>query len=276
MELTLLGTGNPHPSAERAGPSQHLSIGGSSVLIDTGNGACRRMMEVDLEPAEVDTIFITHMHSDHTIDLAHALITGWIRFRKSPVTIVGPAQTREFVDRLLHAFEFDIKLRRLHDRVGEEIMHVEVIEVADGDTYETNGWRATAIEVDHGYVKPALGFVFEEDNRKLVLSGDTGPCDAILNASAGADVLVHELMRANDAGDPHGAALEAIPELRRRILQSHTCPHEIAPIATEADVPRLVLTHLPADPNEAWCRDIIEKVYKGETLLGHDLLKVTI
>ena len=92
MELTLLGTGTPQPSPQRAGPSNHLRIGGESVLVDTGTGCVRRMVEVGQDTAELDYIFLTHMHSDHTIDLAHVLLTGWIRYRKRPFTVIGPAR----------------------------------------------------------------------------------------------------------------------------------------------------------------------------------------
>lgn len=276
MELTLLGTGSPQPSAERAGPSQHLRLGNESVLVDCGNGTCRRMIEAGLEPRDVDLIFVTHMHSDHTIDLAHVLITGWIRYRTKPVTIIGPPQTREFVERLLHAFEVDIKLRKLEERVGAEVMHVEVVEVDGGDIHEGNGWRATAFEVDHGYVKPALGFTFEDDRGKLVISGDTAPCQAVIDASQGADLLVHELMRATPAWDPHGADLEAVPPLRRRILASHTCPHELGPLAHEAGVPKLLVTHLPPDADGAWVQETLASDYRGETIIGEDLMRLEV
>ena len=276
MELTLLGTGSPQPSPVRAGPSQHLSIGGDSVLVDVGSGTVRRMVEVSLDAKDVDVIFVTHMHSDHTIDLAHALITGWIRYRTKPYTIVGPPQTNEFVARLLYAFEFDLKLRKLNERVGADVMRVEVIEVNDGESFERDGWRATAVAVDHGYVKPSLGFVFEEDDRKLVISGDTSPCQAIVDASQGADLLVHELMRATPKGDPHGAALEQVPLLRRRILESHTCPHDMGTIARDAGVPKLVLTHLPADSDDAWVRETVASTYHGDVTVGRDLLRMTV
>ena len=76
MELTLLGTGTPHPNPLRADPSQHIQLGSSSVLVDCGSGVARRMVEGGKHPVELDYIFVTHMHSDHTIDLAHLLISG--------------------------------------------------------------------------------------------------------------------------------------------------------------------------------------------------------
>ncbi len=282
MELTLLGTGTPHPNPLRAGPSQHVQIGDSSILVDCGSGAGRRMVEVGKHPVELDYIFITHMHSDHTIDLAHLLISGWIANRPKPYTIVGPPQTQEFVNRLIHAYEFDIKLRRLHDRVGDEVMTPNVIEVNDGDMVTGTDWQATVVEVDHGYVKPALGFVFEQDKAKMVISGDTAPCDAIIKAATGADLLVHELTQgrpANEANymvDPQGNQLQTQPEIRNRIADSHTAPDQLGLLAQEAGVPRLVVSHLPVNFDESWATGVNTSTYKGNFKVGHDLLQLTI
>ncbi|MEX2599265.1 MAG: MBL fold metallo-hydrolase [Dehalococcoidia bacterium] len=276
MEVTLLGTGTPTPSPVRAGPSQHLSIADTSVLIDCGSGVCRRMVECGLEPKDVDVLFVTHMHSDHTIDLAHVLLTGWIKYRTKPLVIVGPEYTREFVSRILHAFEADIALRKLHERVGDEVMNVEIVEVAGGQTFERDGWRATAVEVDHGYVKPALGFLFDDGAKKVMFSGDTTECEAVLEASRGADLLVHELTRGTPDGDPHGPALEKFPPLRQRVIESHTCPHQLGPLAREAGVPMLVATHMPVHPDASWMQEIIASEYEGEFIIGEDLLRLEV
>jgi ribonuclease Z len=276
MEITLLGTGNPQPNLRRAGPSNHLAIDGQSVLLDCGSGTVHQLLKAGRDAKDLDYLFLTHMHSDHTVDIAHVLITGWIRYRDKPIRIVGPPQTKEFVARVLHAFEFDLRLRRLDDRVGKDIMTVEVTEVSDGDTFEADGWKATAVEVEHGYVKPSLGFVFDDGKAKIMVSGDTTGCDAVRDASRGVDLLVHELMRDSNAGDPHDDKLAAVPELRRRIIESHTCPHQLGPIARDADVPRLALTHLSAATDDAWVRDIIASDYQGEIIMGEDLTTITV
>jgi ribonuclease Z len=276
MELTLLGTGTPNPSSIRAGPSQLVQVGGASLLVDCGSGTCRRLLEAGSGAKDIDILFVTHMHSDHTIDLAHLLIEGWRMYRNKPIKIIGPTGTKTFVERIIHAFEVDIKLRHLEERVGSELMHVEVVEVGHGDAYEGDVWKATAIEVEHGYVKPALGFVFEEANKKLVISGDTTPCQAVTDAAKGADLLVHELTQARRDSDPHLIAMEDMPDLRRRIIESHTCPHGLGPIAKEADVPKLILSHLPAQPDEEWLRETIGSTYKGEVIIGQDLLRLSV
>ena len=267
----MLGTGMPFPNPLRAGPSQHLQAGDESVLVDCGNGAARRMVEAGLD-YNVDHVFITHMHSDHTVDLAHLLISGWIQYRKKPWHIVGPPYTQEFVDRLLHAFEYDIELRRLHDRVGTEVMTPVVEEVRHGDVIESAGWRAIAIEVEHGYVKPALGFKFEGEGRTIVISGDTAPCEAVIEASRGADVLVHELTSGDpERCDKHGPESEGLNEFRKRIANSHTCPHEVGRVAAEAGVGHLVITHVSPQLQEEACRTAIARDFKGELTFARDL-----
>jgi len=274
MKLTLLGTGMPWPNPLRAGPSQHLQLGDTSVVVDCGNGAARRMVEAGID-YNVDYVFITHMHSDHTIDLAHLLISGWIQYRKKPWRIVGPAYTQEFVNRILHAFEEDIRIRRLFDRVGAEVMTPIVEEVGHGTVIEGDGWRATAIEVEHGYVKPALGFRFDSDGRAIVISGDTAPCDALIEASHGADVLVHE-MTAGEPGrcDKHGPASQDLTEFRRRIAASHTCCHEVGKVAARADVRHLILSHLSPRLDEPAVRSLIQQDFHSDLTFGHDLLTI--
>ncbi len=270
----MLGTGMPFPNPHRAGPSQHLAVGEESILIDCGNGAARRMVEAGID-YNVDHVFITHMHSDHTIDLAHLLISGWIQYRKKPWHIVGPAYTQEFVNRILHAFEYDIQLRRLHDRVGEEVMTPIVEEVGNGDVIEANGWRATAIEVEHGYVQPALGFKFEGDDRTIVFSGDTAPCDGLIQAAQGADVLVHEMTSGDpDRCDKHGPDSEGLNEFRRRIANSHTCPHEVGKVAAQANAKQLVITHVAPQLRENACKHVIESDFQGILTFGKDLMQV--
>jgi ribonuclease Z len=276
MDITLLGTGNPQPNLRRAGPSNHLAIAEQSVLLDCGSGTVHQLLKAGRDAKDIDYLFLTHMHSDHTVDIAHVLITGWIRYRDKPIHIVGPPQTKEFVARVLHAFEFDLRLRHLDDRVGKDIMTVEVTEVIDGDTFEADGWKAIAVEVEHGYVRPSLGFVFDDGKAKIMVSGDTTGCDAVREASRGVDLLVHELMRDSEAGDPHDDKLAAVPELRRRIIESHTCPHQLGPIARDADVPRLALTHLSAATDDAWVRENLARDYRGEIIMGEDLTTISV
>ena len=244
-------------------------------------GAVERGGRVVAEPSiKVNAHALSSFLSRNIDPETSVLITGWIRYRKKPYTIIGPARTKDFVDRLVHAFEEDIRIRRLHDRVGEDVMDVRVVEVDHGDTFEGDGWRATALEVEHGYVKPALGFTFEEDRSKLVISGDTAVSDAIIEASSTANMLVHELMQttphrggpAPDGRDYHEVDRESLTEFARRIANSHTCPHGLAEVAEKSGVPHLVATHIPEVLDEAWSREVICANYSNPFTFGEDLM----
>jgi ribonuclease Z len=273
MRLTLLGTGNPRPNPRRAGPSQHVAVGGSSLLIDCGSGVVRRLVEAGLAPERVDYLFLTHHHSDHNIDLGHFLISGWLLGRRTPLTLVGPPGTAEYLRRVLHAHAFDIRVRQFSERVPAAALEVPVREVAPGEVVEGDGWRVMAIEVDHRVVVPAYGYrVEEERGRALVVSGDTAPCEAIVAAASTAALLVHEL---NNAGPYAPLPPDATPAQRahfRERWESHTSADQVGKLAARAGVPTLVLSHLPPTMDPAWVRATVAADYPGELVIGEDLL----
>jgi len=105
-----------------------------------------------------------------------------------------------------------------------------VQEVGQDDIIKDEGWRATAVEVEHGYVKPILGFKFETNGRMVVISGDTGPSEQLIGRRKG---LVHGLMVASpERGTKQGPASESLTVFQRRIADSHTCVHKVGTIAS--------------------------------------------
>lgn len=245
MELTLLGTGNPLPDPARAGPSQLVRIGDDRLLVDCGSGAVRRLVEAGHQPSDVDLVFITHMHSDHTIDLGHFIITRWIQFPMTGLTLIGPPGLREYRDNLLRLIAWDIKVRDLETRLSANVLQVDVIEIDDAWAMEHAGWRVRATRVDHYPVEHAFGFRFDGDGASLVISGDTAPCEALVQAAAGTDILVHdawlkptvELARTR-------MSPEQAEEFIRRRDRYHTDSHDVGKIAARVDPKLLILTHL--------------------------------
>jgi len=275
MRLTLLGTGNPRPNPRRAGPSQHVAIGDASILVDCGSGVVRRMVEAGLRPERVDYLFFTHHHSDHNVDLGHLLISGWVLGRQTPLTVVGPPGTAEYVRRVLHAHELDLRVRRFGERLPEAALDVPVCELEPGEALDDDGWRLVAIAVDHRVVVPAYGYRVEERaGPALVISGDTAPCGAVIAAARDAAVLVHEL---NNAGPyaplPADATPAQVAHFRER-WESHTSADQVGKLAREAGVPTLVLSHLPPTTDPARVRETVGADYAGELLVGEDLLVV--
>jgi ribonuclease Z len=278
MELTLLGTGNPIPDPQRAGPSQLVRVGDDRILVDCGTGAVRRLVEAGESPSDVHTVLITHMHSDHSIDLGHFLIARWTLFSQQPLRLVGPPGLSEYVDTLLKLLAWDIKMRHFEERLSEEARRVEVREVAAGEPVEGDHWCATPIAVDHFPVEHAYAWRFDADRASLVISGDTAPYEPLARAAAGVDILVHEtwLPPKEEPARRYMAPekAEAFIAMRNRY---HTSSRDVGRIARLADPKLLLLSHLgPVNTDQVRAdvaRDFARFVV-GEDLLRYDVGRV--
>jgi hypothetical protein len=126
-------------------------------LVDAGSGVGGQLVQAGVRPYDWPPIFITHHHSDHTIDIGHLLITRWIVGRNAPLEIYGPAGTRRQMDKLLDWLRLDIDIRREHMQERQP-PEVRVTEVDEGTVLERDGLRVSAFLVEHDPVKPAFGF----------------------------------------------------------------------------------------------------------------------
>jgi ribonuclease Z len=278
MKLTLLGTGTPRPDPARAGPSQLIQVGDDRLLVDCGSGAVRRLVEAGHEPRDVGKVFVTHMHSDHTIDLGHFIITRWIQFPTSSLTLIGPVGLREYRDNLLRLLDWDIRVRDFQARLSDESRRIEVIEIDDGWAMESDGWRARAIQVDHYPIEHAFGFRFDSDDASLVISGDTAPYEPLAKAAAGVDILVHEtwLKPTDEPARLHMPPAEAEEFIRRR-NRYHTDSHDVGKIASLADPKLLVLSHLGPIDSEVVAEHVaadFQRFVVGADLLSFDVASV--
>jgi ribonuclease BN (tRNA processing enzyme) len=270
--VVLLGTGTPNADPDRSGPAVAVVVNGAPYLVDAGPGVVRRAAAAArlgvaaLAPRRLDRVFITHLHSDHTVGLPDLILTPWVLERAVPLDVYGPAGIQEMTTHLLAAYSADIR-RRL-----------------DGlQPHHPDGWQVTAHEIDAGMVyrdsnvvvrafrvlhenwPEALGYRFETRDRIVVISGDTRPSDAVVDACAGCDVLVHEVY--SDAG-----FASRPPEWQRYHLVAHTSASALAALATRARPRLLVLYHqlfwgtTPAD----LVREI-RAGYTGAVVSGNDL-----
>lgn len=180
MKAILLGTGAPPPNPSRRGPSTFVSLGGEHVLVDAGSGVGVQLVQAGLRPYDWPRVFITHHHSDHTIDLGHLLITRWIAGQNAPFEVWGPAGTRRQVAKLLDWLDWDIEVRRRHMHAGRPRPEVRVTDIEEGRVTEIGGMTVSAFLVEHDPVTPAFGFRFDGGGRSLVVSGDTRPCENLV------------------------------------------------------------------------------------------------
>src|SRR5436305_547727 len=114
MRAVLLGTGSPPPNPTRRGPATLLSLGDARFLVDAGSGVGAQLVQAGVRAWDWPPVFITHHHSDHTIDLGHLLISRWIAGQNAAFEIWGPAGTQRQVDKLLDYLSWDMEVRRSH------------------------------------------------------------------------------------------------------------------------------------------------------------------
>jgi ribonuclease Z len=273
MKVTLLGTGCPQCDPDRLGPASLVRHGRRQLLIDVGSGATQRLVSAGSSGRDIDAVLLTHLHSDHIVDLFQLVISSWHQGRDRPQRIYGPEGTRGFVDGLMALWRPELEQRTAHElRPSTAALEVEVVEIGEGDVLSLDEVAVRAVAVDHFPVKPAYGFVVEAGGTRAVFSGDTAPCPALIAAARGADLLVHEcfihgIMRP-EPGLRTAAGLE-------NIARYHTASGEIGKIASEARVRCLLLNHfVPTRFDKDAVVTELRRDYRGPALIGEDLMSI--
>ena len=274
--LVILGTGTPNADPDRSGPALAVVAGGRAYLVDAGPGIVRRAAAaanehgIDaLAASGLNRLFITHLHSDHTVGLPDVILSPWVLERPDPIRIFGPPGTASMAGHIEEAWKEDIHVRLFglepHDYNLDAYKSL-VTETRGGPVYEDENVRVTAIPVLHGSWPYPLGYLFEAGGRTIVISGDARPSESLVEACNGCDILVHEVYSAEAfKGRP--------PEWQRYHAASHTSTTELADIAGRARPGLLVLYHQLywGVTDEDLLREIREAGYTGAVVSAADL-----
>jgi ribonuclease BN (tRNA processing enzyme) len=278
-ELILLGTkGGPRPSIGRSNPANLISYRGRNHLIDCGYGATRQLLAVGVPAHEIDAIFVTHHHSDHTLELGPLLYNAWIGGRRRPIDIWGPPPLRQLIDGLFRTYRFEVETRILDEGRPDPLPLYRVREIEGSSVLsDSDGLRITAANVRHPPLRHAFAYRFDLPNRSLVLSGDTAACAGLIDLAKGADILVHEVMHLRGIEKLVASHPDA-KRLRAHLIASHTTTEEVGRIATAAKVGLLVLNHLvPGDDasihDDEWLT-APRADFAGQVSLGYDLIRL--
>jgi len=265
LDIVFLGTSASGPTAGRAPTALLVRRGGDRLLFDCAEGTQRQLMRSSLGLPDLEEIYLTHYHADHTLGLPGLLKTFALRGREVPLTVYGPPGLRElFAD-----------LRRVFGKVAYPL---ETVEVRPGDALERDGYRILVFPVHHGV--SAVGYAVDEPDRpgefdaaaadalgipfgpergalqrgesvtigdgtvitpdavmgaarkgrRVVITGDTAPVETVRVLAEGADVLVHEATFSEEERDRAEDTL-------------HSTARQAAEIAAGAGVRLLALTH---------------------------------
>jgi ribonuclease Z len=268
MNVILLGTGYPRPDPNRAGPSNAVTVGDKTFIVDAGRSIVMRLAATEIPLASVRVVFLTHLHSDHTSGLPDLFNTTWVLRRSVPLELYGPQGTAEMAKALVEFFAADIHIRRdLQELLPAAGATINPHIVQEGVVYEDADVRITAFLEDHRPVEPAYGYRFESHGKVIVISGDTRPNDNLIKYARGADVLVLE------AYLPEHFDRVDTPEVAAKLKHYHTSAEEAGQIAEKAGVKLLVLTHLvPGDSDETFYQRA-GQFFHGRIVVGSDLMR---
>lgn len=242
-QVVMLGSGTPVPDPERSGPAVAVVVNGRAYLIDCGPGVVRQAAKAakkdgipGLVSAKLDIVFITHLHSDHTVGYPDLIFSPWVLDRPVALEAYGPHGLKNMTAHIEQAWVEDIHVRREGlEQANAAGYKVNVHEISPGVIYRDENVKVTAFLVKHGSWKEAYGYKFETKDRKIVISGDTAPTDEVVKACDGCDLLLHEVY------NPNGKQMQT-PHWHEYFKRFHTSPAELGDIARRAR-PKLLVTY---------------------------------
>lgn len=270
-QVVVLGSGMPAADPDRFGPAVAVISGGTAYLVDCGPGVVRRAAAAQrngipaLAANLLNTAFITHLHSDHTLGYPDLILSSWVLGRGGPLNVYGPAGLKDMTDHILEAWKKDIDIRIRGRERNSHPPVVQVHEIKPGVIYKDEHVTVTAFLVKHGSWDQAFGYRFDAPDRSIVISGDTAPAESVVTACNGCDVLLHEMYDDTLPGNnaPSQEYFSAF----------HTNPQELAAIAGKARPKLLVLYHQMGKPivDGRMLDELRAAGYKGAVVSAHDL-----
>jgi ribonuclease BN (tRNA processing enzyme) len=279
--LVLLGT-KGGPAIRPGGPmptSSLLEMSGRRIVVDCGLGVTKGLVDAGVPLKTLDLVFITHLHSDHVLELGSLLHTAWTVGLSTPVRVFGPAGTEAYWLNFCQALDFDIEIR-IEDEGRPDIRELVTFdEFTEGLVMEEGGLAVSALRVEHPPVTECYALRFSQGGRTVVFSADTAYFPPLADFAGGADILVHEAML--------GAGVDRLVErtgngerLKAHLMASHTLAADAGRIAADAGVGHLVLHHLiPADDpefDEGHWREALRASWNGPLTVGYDGLTLAI
>ena len=296
IRVVFLGTSASVPTKSRSLPSIMVIRDGEQFLFDCGEGTQRQVVKAGLGLRKRLKVFITHMHADHVLGLAGVLMSLSLTGRQDPLEIYGPSKLESFIEHTKELFNFN------------PLFDVIVHRVSEGTVYQGRGFKIVAFKVKH--TAESYGYALVEDQRpgrfdskkaeelgipkgplwkalqegktvvvggreirpedvlgpprkglKIVYSGDTAPTREVVEASKGADLLIHEATFDDTLQD-------------RAISELHSTAGQAASIALEANVKRLVLTHIsPRYEDPSLLLSQAKKIFEN-TIIAEDFMSI--
>ncbi len=284
LHVALCGAGGPLPDPKRSGPCIAVVAGTQLFVVDAGTNGLRNLLRMRYPVGKIQAVLLTHFHSDHLDGLGEMATIRWVNGANTkPLPVIGP----QGVQRIVNGFNTAYK----QDSLGRNGHHGDAVAPLSGfgmvaqpfpvpaprqleTVYAKGDVKIQALLVDHGPVKPAVGYLFTYKDRSVLISGDTSKSANVEEFSQGVDLLVHEALAPNLVGIMEGTATKVgatgIAKIMLDIQNYHASPVEAAEIARDAQVGHLLYYHI-VPPQilpgmEAAFLDGVDDVYPDYTL----------
>jgi ribonuclease BN (tRNA processing enzyme) len=254
MDVIILGSGTAIPLNDRGSPSIAVVVDGRHILFDMGPGTLRQLTRAGIDYERVDRIFLSHFHPDHTADLIHFIFASrnpTVLRRRRLFTVTGPPGTRRLIESLQAAYPNWLTL-------PPDMMGIEELEMGQNVRRDCGSFTVITTPAEH--TPGSLAYrVQDRKGKAMVYSGDTGFCDGVVDLARGADLLILE------CAFPDGEECDG-----------HLTPSLAGRMATLAGVGRLLLIHFYPECLQTDVAAQCRRTYRGELILGEDLLPIRV
>ncbi len=254
MRITILGSGTSIPLTYMASPSILLEAEGAILLLDMGPGTIRQLARTGVNNTSIDHILLSHFHPDHTADLVHFLFVTrnpTILDKRKPFVISGSNGLKNLIKNLQQAYPKWLDM-------PEDKMTVEELEPLKKNIKQYNKYTVSTCQVNH--TDSSIAYRIEDKKGKsIVYTGDTAWCEDLIPFTEDADLLITEC---------------SLPENLN--IEGHLSPAQAGQLAASAGVKKLILVHFYPEVLSTDIAGECRKHYKGDMILGRDLLSIDI
>jgi ribonuclease BN (tRNA processing enzyme) len=261
----LIGTGGPVYSEKRSSPSVLIFDDDDYYLVDMGYGTQKRLMEFGVSLGDIETIMFTHHHMDHNEEYPGVLTKGWLKGRDH-LNLIGPVGTRKLHEFVTEFYEKDMEYRASKKRRWSWNgikTNVDIQEFDGSGEHKFDGLMLRTDSVNHSIETQA--YRFENDEKSIVISGDLTYSKSLVNLAKDADVLIMDsgsIIKIGSKGDGNPPSDD----------RAHSSLDEVAKMAKESNVKKLVLTHIGGDIDAKRQIEAINAIYNGKVIIGEDLM----
>lgn len=244
FKVTILGSGTCVPSLKRSSASALIEICGKKILLDSGHGTIKRLLDCNIHINDIDMILYTHIHPDHTSEIIPLLFASkYGKRRQKELKIYGGPGFKDFFDNLNMAYKNWLSFPGV----------LEITELESESKISFNDFEIETVKTEH--IDSSVAYKITGFNRSMVYSGDTDFSDDLIKFSEKSNLLILECSH---------------PDNQK--VKGHLTPSLAGMIADSAKVKKLVLTHFYPECEKVDIEKELGKTYSGEFLLGEDLL----